>query len=99
MRKILEDLYFGNIVPYEKRMAANSELRRLTKREADCESQLAERLNEEEQQLLNVLTNAQQEIDRITVMENFILGFRLGVRPMAECIDEDDGDLVDGGGR
>ncbi len=99
MHKILEDLYFGNIAPYNKQMTVNSELRRLVKREADCESQLAERLNEEERQLLNVLTNAQQEIDRITVMENFILGFRLGVRLMAECMDEDDGDLLDGGGR
>ncbi len=97
MRKILEDLYFGNIVPYEKRMAASSELRRLARRAADCESQLAERLNEEERQLLNVLTNAQQEIDSITVMENFILGFRLGVRLMAECMDENNGDLADGG--
>ncbi len=98
MRKILEDLYFGNIAPYEKRMAASSELQRLAKRAADCEGQLTERLNEEERQLLNVLTNAQQEIDSITAMENFILGFRLGVRLMAECMDED-GDLVDGGER
>ncbi len=99
MRKILEDLYFGNIAPYEKRMTASSELRRLAKRASDCESQLMERLNEEEQKLLNVLINAQQEIDSITVKENFILGFRLGVRLMAECMDEDDGDLLDGGGR
>jgi len=98
MRKILEDLYFGNIVPYEKRMAASSELRRLAKRASNCESQLAERLNEEEHQLLNLLTNAQQEIDSITAKENFILGFRLGIRLMAECMDEDDGDLLDGGG-
>ncbi len=97
MQKILEDLYFGNIMPYEKRMAASSELRRLAKRAADCESQLTERLNEGERQLLNVLTNAQQEIDSITVMENFILGFRLGVRLMTECMDEDDGALADGG--
>ncbi len=98
MRKILEDLYFGKIVPYEKRMAANSELQRFAKQASDCESQLTERLNEEERKLLNVLINAQQEIDRITVMENFILGFRLGVRLMAECMDEDSGDLVNGGG-
>ncbi len=98
MRKILEDLYFGNITPYEKRMAANSELRRLAKRASDCKSQLAERLNEEERQLLNTLINAQQEIDSITVMENFTLGFRLGVRLMVECLDENDGDLADGGG-
>ncbi len=36
MRKILEDLYFGNIAPYEKRMVASSELRRLAKRASDC---------------------------------------------------------------
>ncbi len=99
MRKILEDLYFGNIAPYEKRMAASSEFRRLVKRAADCESQLTEQLDEEEQKLLNVLINAQQETDSITAKENFILGLRLGVRLMAECMDEDDGDLVDGGGR
>lgn len=98
MRKILEDLYFGDIVPYEKRMSASSELRRLAKRASDCESQLTERLNEEERQLLNVLTNAQQEIDSIAAKENFILGFRLGVRLLAECMDENDGDLADGGG-
>jgi len=99
MRKILEELYFGNIAPYNKQMAPSSELQRMVKRVADCESQLTERLNEEERQLLNVLINAQQEIDRITVMENFILGFRLGVRLMAECMDEDDGDLANGGER
>ncbi len=98
MRKILEDLYFGKIVPYEKRMAANSELQHLAKQATDCESQLTEQLNEEGQNLLKVLINAQQEIDRITVMENFILGFRLGVRLMAECMDEDSGDLVNEGG-
>ncbi len=99
MRRILEDFYLGNIVPYDKRMVANSELRRMVKHAADCESQLTERLNEEEQQLLDTLTNAQHEINRITALEDFILGFRLGVRLMIACMDEDDGDLVDGGGR
>lgn len=97
MRKILEDFYLGNIVPYDKRMTANSELRRLVKRVSDCETQLTERLNEEEQPLLDTLINAQHEIDRITAMENFILGFRLGVRLMAECMDENDGSITDGG--
>ncbi len=97
MRKILEDLYFGKIAPYEKRMAAYSELQRLAKQVSDCESRLTERLNEEDRELLNVLSNAQQDINRITVMENFIHGFRLGVRLMAECMDEDSGDLVNGG--
>ncbi len=97
MRRILEDFYLGNIVPYDKRMAANSELRRLVKRVSDRETQLTERLNEEERKLLNALIDAQHEIDRITAVENFILGFRLGVRLMAECMDENDGNITDGG--
>jgi len=97
MRKTLEDLYFGNIVPYDKRMAANSELRCMVKRVSDCEDQLAECLNEKEQQLLDTLINAQHEINCITALENFIQGFRLGVQLMVACMDEDDGDLVDGG--
>lgn len=97
MRKILEDLYFGNIVPYEKRIAADSELRHLVKRAADCESQLAEQLNDEEKQTLDNLIGTQHEIDSTMAREYFILGFRLGVRIMAECMDDNDGDIRNGG--
>lgn len=51
-----------------------------------------ELLNENELALLKEMTNAQQDIDSITARENFVLGFRLGVRMMAECMDENDGD-------
>ena len=97
MRKILEDLYFGNIVPYEKRIAAGSELRQLVKRAADCEARLAEQLNDGEKQTLDTLIGTQHEIDSTMAREYFILGFRLGVRLMAECMDEDDGELTDRG--
>ena len=83
MRKILEDLYFGNIVPYEKRITADSELRHLVKRAADCEARL------------DTLISTQHEIDSTMAREYFILGFRLGVRLMTECMDEDDGELID----
>jgi len=60
--------YFGNIVPYDRRMAANSELRRLVKRAAGCEGQLAEHINEKEKQLLD------------TWMESYA---KLQVRPLS----------------
>ena len=94
MRKILEDLYFGNIVPYEKRIAAGSELRQ---RAADCEARLAEQLNDGEKQTLDTLISTQHKIDSTMAREYFILGFRLGVRLMTECMDEDDGELTDRG--
>ncbi len=97
MRKVLEDFYYGNITPSEKEMRSGSKLHRAVNTAAQCEDQLAEGLNEVQQALLTKLVKAQHEIDSITAVENFILGFRLGVRLMAECMDENDGDIRDGG--
>ena len=97
MRKILEDFYYGNITPSEKGMQPGSELQHAVNTAAQCETQLAEGLDEDKQTLLTKLVNAQHKIDAITAEENFILGYRLGVRMMAECMDEDDGDMRNGG--
>ena len=93
MRSTLEDLFYGNIVPNERKITANSELQRMVKRAAECERALAEQLDEKDRHTLTALTSAQQEINSITAIENFIMGFRLGVRLMMECMDEDDGDI------
>ena len=75
----------------------NSELKRATDRVARFESQLTERLDEDGQTILGKLLESQHEVNSITALENFILGFRLGVRMMAECMDENDGDIRNGG--
>ena len=46
-----------------------------------------------EQALLAELVKVQHGIDDITALESFILGFRLGVRMMAECMDVNDSDI------
>ena len=92
MRKTLEDLYFGSIKPNEQQMAPDSELKKAVDRVTRYESQLTERLGEDEQTILTKLIRSQHEINSITALENFILGFRLGARIMAECMDENDGD-------
>ena len=100
MRNLLRDLYFGNIVPAERQITPNSDLQRELERVSRFETQLRIQLNEAEQPLLDQLVKAQNEVDSITARENFILGLRLGVRLMAECMDEDDGDtreIVDSG--
>ncbi len=95
MRRILEDFYYGNIIPNEQQMAPDSELKRAVDRVARYESQLMEQLEESENELLKKLIQSQHKIDSITALENFILGFRLGIRLMAECMDENDGALLD----
>lgn len=97
MRNTLEDFYYGNITPNAQDMVPNSELKRATDRVARFEKQLTEQLDETGQAVLAKLIESQQEIDSITAMENFILGFRLGVRMMAECMDDNDGDIRIGG--
>ena len=97
MRKTLEDLYYGNIIPNEQQMTPGSELKRAVDRVASYEKQLTEQLEEAEQETLTKLIRSQHEINSITATENFILGFRLGVRIMAECMDDNDGDIRNGG--
>ena len=92
MRKTLEDLYFGNITPNEQQMAPDSELKKAVDRVVHYENQLTELLDEDGQTILTKLIRSQHEINSITALENFILGFRLGARIMAECMDENDGD-------
>ena len=79
-------------------MAPNSELKRATDRVTRFESQLIERLDEDGQTILAKLIESEDEIESITARENFILGFRLGARIMAECMDDNDGDIKNVGG-
>ena len=97
MRNTLEDLYYGNITPGAQEIVPNSELKRATDRVARFESQLAEQLGEDGQTILAKLVESQHEIDSITALENFILGFRLGAKITMECMDENDGDIRNGG--
>lgn len=64
---------------------------------ARFENQLIEQLDEAGQAVLAKLIESQQEVDSIRALENFILGFRLGARIMAECMDDNDGDIEHGG--
>ena len=52
-------------------------------------------LEDKEKALLLRLINAENEIGSTMALENFILGFRLGVRMILEALDEDDGSLID----
>lgn len=97
MRKTLKDFYFGNITPSEGDIITSSNLRRAMVNVTRCESQLAGKLGSGEQALLVELVKAQHEIDSITAVENFILGFRLGARMIIECMNENDGDIKYGG--
>ena len=97
MKTTLEDFYYGNITPNEQRMMPDSELKKAVDRVASYEKQLMEHRGGAEQEVLTKPIRSQHEINSIPATENFILRFRLGVRIMAECIDDNDGDIRTGG--
>ena len=97
MRKTLEDLYYGNITSGAQQITPNSELKRATDRVARFEGQLTERLDEAGQTILAKLVESKDEVESITALENFILGFRLGAKITMECMDGNDGDIRNGG--
>ena len=97
MRNPLEDLYYGNITSGTQQIAPNSELKRAVDRVTRFEDQLTERLDEDGQTILAKLIESEDEVESITALENFILGFRLGERITMECMDGNDGNIRNGG--
>ena len=94
MRDTLEDLYFGKITPNEQDITPGSVLADAMDQAEQCEEKLANRLEGEEKTLLLRLLNAENEISSTMALENFVLGFRLGMRMTIEALDEDDGNLT-----
>ena len=70
-------------------------LKKAMEQSAECEEKLTALLEDREKTLLLRLINAENEIGSTMALENFILGFRLGVRMILEALDEDDGCLID----
>lgn len=92
MTKTLKDLYYGNLTLFDHDIPKGSPIHRLSAHLTQCETKLTEKLSPEEKMLLEDLLKTQQDMDGVTAEENFILGFRLGVQLMAECLTggEDD---------
>ncbi len=63
-------------------------------RAEQCEEKFTTLLEGEEKTLLLQLLNAENEISSTMALENFILGFRLGMRIAIESLEEDDGSLT-----
>ena len=92
MTKALKDLYYGNLTLFDYPIPSGSPIRKLSAHLTQCETKLKERLGGEEKALLEDILKTQQDMDGVTAEKNFILGFRLGVQLMAECLagGEDD---------
>ena len=86
MVKVLKELFYGDLSLSDRSMPKGSAMHKLSTKLCKCEETLAELLDEKGKEQLKILSDAQLELNSLTAEENFILGFRLGVRLMAECL-------------
>lgn len=96
MRDTLGNLYFGNITPCDQTVRVGSALKQAMEQSEECMKQLTALLEDKEKTLLLRLINAENEIGSTLALENFILGFRLGMRLTIEgLLGGGDGSLIE----
>lgn len=88
MKKVLEDLYFGEIQPNISGHDENSSLRKAEQIADENEEILLKLLDGKEKRFLLNLVNAQSEVDGNLAYENFAYGFELGARIILESVIE-----------
>lgn len=86
----IEELYYGNINPNQKTFEKGTQFAKALKLFCESESKLTEALTGENLKLFNDMVNAGDEITACTAVENFKIGFVLGVRMMVDCFKSDE---------
>ena len=82
----IEELYYGNINPNEKRYTLSAKYEKAIKTLCDNEEKLSKKLSGEQLKLFNALLNASDIISSTAAVENFKIGFRLGVQMICDSL-------------
>ena len=86
----INELYYGNIHPYEREIKKDSEIDRLAKLVLKHDAELWKTLNESETELFGKLKVAWAELSGLNECECFVNGFRLAMQLMAESLEKGD---------
>ena len=82
----LDELYYGHINPNENRNRRPLPYEKAVKTFSDIENKLTKELNGENLELFNEFVNTSDEISATSDVENFKIGFRLGVMMMCDSL-------------
>lgn len=84
---ILEELYYGNIVPNEKCAKLDDEVKKLLKLLNRNEEKLLVTFSEEQKINFEKYKDCNREISEISEREIFLNGFRLGARIIIDVVN------------
>ena len=83
---ILEDLWFGNISPWERPFKKDSAYAELLSLVIRHQEDLNGRLNDEEKEIFEKFSECSTEMHDLTEREAFIKGFAIGARIIIEVM-------------
>ena len=87
---IIDELYFGRIVPWERQVEKPPEIEKYSDQVCEDIEYLQKRLDEVGKTVLERFLDNQSELERFQVKESFKYGFRLGMQLAAAGLDDKD---------
>ena len=85
LMKAIDELWYGNISPFEQCTRGDKRLKELLKLVARNRKELGELLTDKQKETLEKFEECMNEMHSITERDAFSYGFRLGVQLMAEA--------------
>lgn len=85
----LENLYYGNIAPYEVRVASGSEYDKVYKLVIRHDETLIATLTDQQKETYQKFKESQMELLNLGERDAFIRGFSLGAKIMVEIMNSD----------
>lgn len=85
-KDILEQLFYGEIVPWENSPDSTEELKQLNQKLAQLSETLDERLDDETKALLDQYLSDRADMVSIFCCDSFKMGFRIGAQFILEVL-------------
>jgi len=95
MRRILEELYHGNINPMDKQYHRGTQYDEALQCMCKNEDKLESMLEGKELETFEKYKDCKEEVEQFNEEDAFVNGFRLGARIVIESLCEDDGFFTD----
>ena len=95
MRRILEELWHGNINPQDKQFQRGTEYDETLKCLNKNESKLNTMLESKELEIFEKYRDCKEELEHFDEEDAFVAGFRLGAKMIIEALCENDGFFTD----
>lgn len=86
--KTLENLFFGNEIPFELPSLDREEYHRLVEELDEFEDPLFESLTKEQRQLYDDCLNIRMDISIAQMRDAFVRGFRMGARIFLDVVSD-----------